>query len=186
VLGDAPPLDEALARAGELHPMLPALVEPLLAFTLSPTMIDASHQRNVIPGVCEITVDCRLLPETSPAEIEPLIRSALGDGRYDLEFSETVGGTRSPLATPLWDALERFTAEIEPGARMAPIACPGFTDSHYLREAYGTTAYGYFPIKTLDTEVAMKLIHSGNERIPVDDLELGMTMLRSAACSLLD
>jgi len=179
------PLDQALARAGELNPMLRALVEPLLAFTLSPTMIDASHQRNVVPAVCEITVDCRLLPETTPADVEPLIRAALGNGRYDLEFTEAVGGTRSPLATPLWDALERFTAEIEPGARLAPIACPGFTDSHFLREAYGTTAYGFFPLKTMDTELATKLVHSANERIPVDDVALGVDMLRSTAKSLL-
>ncbi|MGH3066651.1 MAG: M20/M25/M40 family metallo-hydrolase, partial [Gaiellaceae bacterium] len=185
VLGETPPLDEALSRAAELHPMLPALVEPLLAVTLSPTMIDASHQRNVIPAVCEIMVDCRLLPETTPADVEPLIRAALGNGHYDLEFDEAVGGTRSRLDTPLWNALAQFTSGIEPGARLAPIACPGFTDSHYLREAYGTTAYGFFPLKTMDTELATKLIHSANERIPVDDLELGVNMLRSTARSLL-
>src|SRR5207342_596860 len=39
-LGEAPPLDEALARARHLDPMLGDLLEPLLAFTLSPTMID--------------------------------------------------------------------------------------------------------------------------------------------------
>ncbi len=89
------------------------------------------------------------------------------------------------MHTPLWDALEEFTAEIEPGARLAPIACAGFTDSHYLREAYGTTAYGYFPIKTMDTELATKLVHSADERTHVDDLELGTNMLRSAASSLL-
>ncbi|HLG09914.1 MAG TPA: M20/M25/M40 family metallo-hydrolase [Gaiellaceae bacterium] len=185
VLGEAPPLEDALARAGDVHPLLPALVEPLLSFTLSPTMIDASHQRNVIPALCEITVDCRLLPEQSPSTVEPLIRAALGDGSYELEFLEAVGGTRSPLDTPLWDALEQFTSEIEPGARLAPFACPGFTDSHYLREAFGTTAYGFFPIKTMDTELATKLIHSANERIPVDDLELGVDMLRAVARSLL-
>ena len=185
VLGEAPPLDEALARAGELHPTLPALVEPLLSLTLSPTMIDASHQRNVIPAQCEIVVDCRLLPEQTPADAEPLIRAALGNGAYELEFTEAVGGTRSAMRTPLWDALESFTEQIEPGARLAPIACPGFTDSHYLREAYGTTAYGYFPIKTMDTELATKLVHSANERTHVDDLELGTNMLRHAAKSLL-
>jgi acetylornithine deacetylase/succinyl-diaminopimelate desuccinylase-like protein len=185
VLGEAPPLDEALARAGELHPMLPALVEPLLSLTLSPTMIDASHQRNVIPAQCEIVVDCRLLPEQTPADAEPLIRAALGNGAYELEFTEAVGGTRSPIQSPLWDVLEKFTAEIEPGARLAPIACAGFTDSHYLREAFGTTAYGYFPIKKMDTELATKLVHSANERTHVDDLELGTGMLRSAAVTLL-
>jgi len=185
VLGEAPPLEEALARAGELSPLLPPLVEPLLSLTLSPTMIDASHQRNVIPALCEVTVDCRLLPEQTPADAEPLIRAALGNGSYELEWIEATGGTRSALETPLWDALSGFVSGIEPGARLAPIACAGFTDSHYLREAYGTTAYGFFPIKAMDTELATRLVHSANERIAVDDLELGVDMLRATAKSLL-
>jgi acetylornithine deacetylase/succinyl-diaminopimelate desuccinylase-like protein len=185
VLGEAPPLDEALARAAELDPVLPALAQPLMSLTLSPTMIDASHQRNVVPALCEFVVDCRLLPETTPAEAEPLIRAALGDGGYDLEFQEAVGGTRSPLDTPLWDVLEAFVAESEPGARLAPIACPGFTDSHYLREAYGTVAYGFFPLRTMDAMLSTKLVHSANERIPVDDLELGVRFLRHSAQALL-
>ena len=85
----------------------------------------------------------------------------------------------------MWTALEEFTGEIEPGARMAPMACPGFTDSHFLRQAFGTVAYGYFPLKTMDTELASLLIHSANERIPVDDLELGVEMFRSVAHSML-
>ncbi len=148
-------------------------------------MIDASHQANVIPALCEVTVDCRLLPEQTPAAAEPLIRAALGDGDYELEWISATGGTRSNLETPLWDALEGFVAGIEPGARMAPIACAGFTDSHYLREAYGTVAYGFFPIKEMDAEEATKLVHSANERIAVDDLALGVEMLRATARSLL-
>jgi acetylornithine deacetylase/succinyl-diaminopimelate desuccinylase-like protein len=185
VLGEAPPLEDALARAGELNPMLPGLVEPLLSLTLSPTMIDASHQRNVIPALCEVTVDCRLLPEQTPADAEPLIRAALGNGSYELEWIEAMGGTRSQIQTPLWDAIATFVDGIEPGARMAPIACPGFTDSHYLRQAYGTVAYGFFPIKAMEAEFATKLVHSANERIAVDDLELGVGMLRATATSLL-
>jgi acetylornithine deacetylase/succinyl-diaminopimelate desuccinylase-like protein len=184
VLGEMPPLDEALERAAAVHPLLPAIVEPLLSFTLSPTMIDASHQRNVIPALCVITVDCRLLPETTPADVEPLIRAALGDGSYDIEFEEYVGGTRSPLDTPLWSALERFTEQIEPDARLAPIACPGFTDSHFLRETFGTVAYGYFPAMADPMELT-KMVHSANERARVEDLELGTNMLRATALDLL-
>ncbi|MDQ3378853.1 MAG: M20/M25/M40 family metallo-hydrolase [Actinomycetota bacterium] len=181
VLGEAPAVEEALARAGELHPLLPALVQPLLALTLSPTMIDASHQVNVIPALCEVTVDCRLLPEQTPADAEPLIRAALGDGDYDLEWVSATGGTRSDLQTPLWDAIESFVSGIEPEARLAPIACPGFTDSHYLRKAFGSVAYGFFPIKEMDAVDATKLVHSANERIAVNDLELGVNMLRATA-----
>ena len=185
VLGEAPPVEEALARAHALDPMLPALVQPLLALTLSPTMIDASRQTNVIPALCEVTVDCRLLPEQTPADAERLIRAALGEGDYDLEWVSATGGTRSALDTPLWDAIEGFVSEIEPDARLAPIACPGFTDSHYLREAFGTVAYGFFPIKEMDAVDATKLVHSANERIAVNDLELGVEMLRATARTLL-
>jgi acetylornithine deacetylase/succinyl-diaminopimelate desuccinylase-like protein len=37
----------------------------------------------------------------------------------------------------------------------------------------------------MDTELASLLIHSANERIPVDDLELGVEMMRFVANSLL-
>jgi acetylornithine deacetylase/succinyl-diaminopimelate desuccinylase-like protein len=184
VLGEAPPVEVALERARALDPSLGELVEPLLSLTLSPTMIDASHQRNVIPAVCEVTVDCRLLPEQTPRDVEPLIRAALGDGSYELEWIEAVGGTRSPIESPLWDALEEFTAGIEPGARLAPLVNPGFTDSHFLREAFGTVAYGYFPT-TMDAELIARLVHSADERVAVADLELGVDVLRSAAQSLL-
>ena len=83
---------------------------PLLSLTLSPTMIDASHQRNVIPGLCEVTVDCRLQPGVQPEDVEPVIRGVLGGDGYDLEWIERWGGTRSPLETPLWRAVESFVS----------------------------------------------------------------------------
>ena len=50
VLGELPPLEVALERARALHPLAAELVEPLLSFTLAPTLIEASKQRNVIPA----------------------------------------------------------------------------------------------------------------------------------------
>ena len=75
----------------------------------------------------------------------------------------------------------RSSAAIEPGARLAPICVAGFTDSHWLREAFGTVAYGFFPMRTMSAELAARLIHSADERIPVDDLELGVEFLRHVA-----
>ena len=86
--------------------------------------------------------------------------------------------------TPLWSAVERSSRELEPGARLAPICVAGFTDSHWLREAFGTVAYGFFPMRTMSTELAARLIHSADERIPVDDLGLGVDFLRRGALSV--
>ena len=186
VLGELPPLEVALDRARALHPLAAELVEPLLSFTLAPTMIEASKQRNVIPATCVVTVDCRLLPGMTPEDVDPLVRAAIGPGDYELEWYERDGGTRSPMASPLWDGLERWVGELEPGARLAPLVSSGFTDSHWLREAFGTVAYGFFPLKAMDGELAARLIHSADERIPVDDLELGVHALRAAVASLAD
>jgi acetylornithine deacetylase/succinyl-diaminopimelate desuccinylase-like protein len=169
----------------ELPPVTFELVEPLLAPTFSPTMIRASEKRNVIPALCEITVDCRLLPGTTPADVEPQIRAVLGhDVEYELEFTEAQGGTRSPLETPLWTAVESFVGEIDPGSRAVPMCTAGFTDSHWLRAAFGTTAYGFFP-QRMPSDVIAQLVHSADERIAVDDLELGVAWLRHAAHTLL-
>ena len=141
----------------------------------------------MIPAVCEIVVDCRLLPGQHPKHVEPLIRAVLGgDVEYEIEWLENQGGTRSRLDTPLWEAVESFVAATEPGARAVPMCTAGFTDSHWLREAFGTVAYGFFPASDeLSTDLALSLVHSADERIPVADLELGVRWFRHAARSLL-
>jgi acetylornithine deacetylase/succinyl-diaminopimelate desuccinylase-like protein len=182
VLGEVPPVESVVERARALHTTAAELIEPLLAPTFSPTMISASRKRNVIPALCEIVVDCRLLPGQTPAEIEPVVRRVLGgDIEYDLEFLNAEGGTRSPLDTPLWSAVASFVGDVEPGAEPVPVICAGFTDSHWLREAFGTVAYGFFPYRTMAPELAATLIHSADERVPVSDLELGVDWLRHAA-----
>jgi acetylornithine deacetylase/succinyl-diaminopimelate desuccinylase-like protein len=181
VLGEVPPVGEALERAQALHPLAAELVEPLLAFTVTPTMAHASDKRNVIPALCDITVDCRILPGRGPEDVEPRVREVLGEGDYDLEWIERFGGTRSAVESPLRDVIERFVSELEPGAGVAPICCSGFTDSHWLREAFGTVAYGFFPLREMPADVAAALIHSADERVPVADLELGVDWLRHAA-----
>jgi acetylornithine deacetylase/succinyl-diaminopimelate desuccinylase-like protein len=173
--------DEALEVARGVHPLAAELIEPLLALTVSPTIISASQKRNVIPALCELIVDCRLLPGQTHAEAEELLRGVLGSGDYDFEWLEGQGGTRSPLETPLWDAISAFVEDDDPAARVAPVCLAGFTDSHWVREAFGTVAYGFFPMRAMDPEVAARLVHSADERIAVDDLELGVRCLRHVA-----
>jgi acetylornithine deacetylase/succinyl-diaminopimelate desuccinylase-like protein len=182
VVGDVPPAGEALDRARAVDPLAAQLLAPLLSATLSPTMIEASRQRNVIPGSCTITVDCRLLPGQAREDVEALVRAGV-PGSWEIEWIDTeyVGGTRSAIETPLWRALEAWVAETDPGARLAPIVCGGFTDSHYVRGAFGTTAYGFFPIRSMEPQLVARLVHSADERIAVDDLERAVDLFRRIA-----
>jgi acetylornithine deacetylase/succinyl-diaminopimelate desuccinylase-like protein len=180
--GELPHVDEAVAAAERVTgPLARSLVEPLLSTTLSPTMISASAKRNVIPALCEVVVDCRILPGETPEDVEPGLRRVLGEGGYTLEWIERWGGTRSPARSPLRDAIEDYVAGTDPGARVVTVACAGFTDSHWLRDAFGTVAYGFFPMRAMDAEAASRLVHSADERVHVDDVALGVEFLRHAA-----
>ncbi len=186
VAGEVPDSPEAaLGRMREISPMLADMIAPLFSLTLTPTMVSASKKRNVVPAVCDVTVDSRLLPGQTVAEQEQVVRGVLGEGSYDLQSLEAHGGTRSPMDTPLWDAVESFLEHADPGSRPVPICVAGFTDSHWFREAFGTVAYGFFPMRTMDPEVAARLVHSADERVPVADLGLGVDFLRYAARHLL-
>jgi acetylornithine deacetylase/succinyl-diaminopimelate desuccinylase-like protein len=167
-----------------LEPPLKAIVEPMLSHSISPTIIEASKQRNVIPALCDVVCDCRLLPGETQAEAEAEIRGALGEDAYELLWLEGVGGTASPLDTPLWTAIESFVQGEEADAVLAPVVLAGFTDSHFMREAFGTVCYGFFPMRAMESDVAATLIHSADERIPVDDLELGTRFLMHVARTL--
>jgi len=179
--GSVPPASDALDAARAVDPAAVEMLEPLLGLTVSPTQIVGSHKRNVIPGTCEVTIDCRLLPGDTQDRVDPLLRAWLGEGDYDLLWRQAQGGSRSPMETPLWDAVSDWVSAVEPGAVAAPICVAGFTDSHWLRAAFGTVAYGFFPIKEMDAELAARLMHSADERASVADLELGVDFLRHAA-----
>ena len=173
--------EDALERASAIGKHFGEIVEPLLSMTVSPTMITASRKRNVIPALCDVTVDCRLLPGMPPAEALEIVREVLGRGDYELEVMEAHGGTRSPIDTPLWAAVSEWVEHVDPGTKAAPICVAGFTDSHWFREAFGAVAYGFFPSRAMSSEVAARLIHSADERVPVEDLELGVSFLRHVA-----
>jgi acetylornithine deacetylase/succinyl-diaminopimelate desuccinylase-like protein len=184
VTGAVPLAGDALAAARAVDPAAAEVLEPLLTMTMAPTKISASHKRNVIPGVCEVTVDCRLRPSQTQEEVERDLREWLGTGDYDIVWRVGQGGTRSPRDTPLWGAVREFVHRVEPGAAAAPICVAGFTDSHWLRETFGTVAYGFFPLKEMDVDLVSRLVHSADERIAVADLELGVDFLRHAALSI--
>jgi acetylornithine deacetylase/succinyl-diaminopimelate desuccinylase-like protein len=181
VTGRTPTPESLEDELAQLEPPLGAMIEPILSLTIAPTMISASRARNVVPATCEVVCDCRLLPGQSQEEAEAEIRAALGPDGYELEWIESVGGTRSSQATPLWDVLADWVSREEPGATLAPVVLSGFTDSHFLRETFGTVAYGFFPLRTMSAEDASLLVHSADERIHVDDLALGTRFLLDTA-----
>jgi acetylornithine deacetylase/succinyl-diaminopimelate desuccinylase-like protein len=171
---EEPDLRRAVAEAEALHPALAGSITALMGSTLAPTMLTASNKRNVMPARASVEVDCRILPGTTPADVETRVRDLLGDDiPYELGWpEEIVEASSSPFGGPVPEAVAAFLmAEGDP-ATVLPTMCTGFTDSNYLRAAAGTAAYGFSPFRSTPVEVLDAGYHNANERIHVDDLLL--------------
>ncbi len=69
------------------------------------------------------------------------------------------------------DAISRWVGDNDPGAETVPVILPGFSDSHWFREAFpDCVAYGFFPQRHMTVLDVAPLVHNADERIDVRDL----------------
>ena len=168
---DAADPERAVREAAEADPRVAVLVEPLLGVTLTPTMAQGSDKINVIPAQASLRVDCRVPPGLGREHALEKIHEVLGRNGWSIEFNEEVVGNRSPIESPLMDAIRGWVEQADPGAAVAATSLPGFTDSRWWREAFpGCVAYGFFPQREMDMFEAAPLVHGADERVPVADL----------------
>jgi acetylornithine deacetylase/succinyl-diaminopimelate desuccinylase-like protein len=162
----------AVDRIRANEPRLAAMVEPTLRVTAVPTRISASEKINVIPAHAELQVDCRVPPGMDGDATMRRIREVIGDtDGLELAFTEQVVGNRSPIDTPLMDAIRGWLDEHDPGAEAVPAVLPAFTDSRWFREAFpDCAAYGFFPQRHQSYYDTWSLVHSADERIDLRDL----------------
>jgi acetylornithine deacetylase/succinyl-diaminopimelate desuccinylase-like protein len=163
---------EAVAWAAGQHPHLAETMSAMTRLTVTPTGLATHEPANVIPPFADVTCDCRALPGQSEADIRAQIERALGgEVSYEVELLEPLeGGTSSALDTPLYRACEEYVASRLPGAVLLPLISPGFTDSHWVRQAHDTVAYGFAPVFATDHAVYERGMHGADECIATADL----------------
>jgi acetylornithine deacetylase/succinyl-diaminopimelate desuccinylase-like protein len=177
----------ALRRLSERDPRLLQMLEPMFGVTFAPTKISASEKINVIPSKAELRVDCRVPPGLGEQEARRAIEQVLGGlAGLEIDFTERVVGNRSPVDSPLMDALGEWVSERDPGAKTVPTILPGFTDSRHFRAAFPEcVAYGFFPQRHQSLLETQALIHAADERIDVRDLVLAAEFYRDLALGML-
>ena len=140
--------------------------------TVTPTGMRTYEPANVIPPYADVICDCRALPGETEDDLHSHVAAALGtDLSYELTLLEPLaGGTESPIATPLYEAIERYVDARVPGAQLLPLIGTGFTDSHWVRESFGTVAYGFAPLLHGDPLAYVRAAHADDESLELDDL----------------
>lgn len=172
--------DEILDKLAQKDKAMAEELRAMLRMTIAPTIIHGGVKENIIPSECEAVFDCRILPGQTTAEALNCIRELLKDiGIEKLEFEiiQANEPSESPMNTPLYRLMVETLKEFEPNCAVTPILLTGGTDSRFFRKL-GAACYGFQPtLSDLPYGEILKMVHGIDERISINNLVFGTSVL---------
>ena len=119
----------------------------LMRTTCVATRLEGGHADNALPQLARTLVNCRLLPDESPAEVKATLERVVGAGRVTVsQTGRPEPSPASPLRPDVMRALDSLVAAMWPGVPVVPVMTTGASDARYLRSAgiptYGVGAWG--------------------------------------------
>jgi acetylornithine deacetylase/succinyl-diaminopimelate desuccinylase-like protein len=149
-------------------------VQAMLYNTITPTLIRAGEKTNVLADSCELTLDCRLLPGETPEGFLAQIRRIVDDQTVEYEVLQSSPPTESSVDTELYRIIAQVIRQTVPQAVIVPYLSPLATDSRFFR-LRRITSYGLSPVLLNESE--LQRMHGIDERLSIDNLELGTKIL---------
>lgn len=143
----------------------------MMRTTCVATMVEAGHAINALPQSAKATVNCRLLPGTTEAEVVNKIRDILSDTQIVINvIIPLINSPVSPLTQEIRNTVEQVTQKLWPGLPILPVLGVGASDGKYLRAA-GMPTYG---VSGVFLDVDDFRMHGKDERIRVSDFYEGL------------
>lgn len=133
----------------------------LFRTTCVATMLEGGHAENALPQRARATVNCRMLPNDPPAQVEATVRRLAGDSISVSVIYPAVPSDPSPLRPELMALLDTLSARYFPGAPVVPAMALGASDGLFLRNA-GIPVYSLSAIAEMDGEANA---HGLNEKV---------------------
>lgn len=171
--------DKVLDKLAKEDKGLAEKIRAMLRNTVTPTMIKGGVKENIIPSLCEVVFDARLLPGSNKEELLRYIKEKCEGLDYELEFISEEEPTESPLTSPLYEAIKAVLMEELENAVVTPVLGTGGTDSRFLRRSFKCQAYGFTPM-IVDEPYGdfLRRIHGVDERISIKNLVWSAEVLR--------
>ncbi|HZP46076.1 MAG TPA: M20/M25/M40 family metallo-hydrolase [Candidatus Binataceae bacterium] len=178
-----PLMRATLHELGLTPEQAPPLFRPMLANTVSPTIVRAGYKDNVIPGEASVVLDGRTLPGESESSFLRELREIVGPEPL-LEVIKSAPPAEASPDTELFRLIKTRTEAADPGALAVPWMLPGATDSKFYAQL-GAICYGFAPVK-LDARMPFgSLYHGNDERMPIAGLRWGLRLYADVVLSFL-
>ncbi len=138
----------------------------LLHTSISPNIIQAGYQVNVIPSEAEATLDVRALPDEDMPKFLDMMRTVIDDPAVEViqdSKNERPGAAPSRIDSAAYHALEATYKNVY-GVPALPVMQTGATDMAFLR-AKGVQCYGIGAMTDEEDSAKGFGAHSDQERI---------------------
>ncbi|MBS7608122.1 MAG: M20/M25/M40 family metallo-hydrolase [Candidatus Bathyarchaeia archaeon] len=172
--------DEILDKLAQKDKAMAEELRAMLRMTIAPTIIHGGVKENIIPSECEAVFDCRILPGQTTDEALNRIKELLKNvalEKLEFEIIQANEPSESPMNTPLYRLMVETLKEFEPNCAVAPILLTGGTDSRFFRRL-GAACYGFQPtLSDLPYGEILKMVHGIDERISINNLVFGTSVL---------
>lgn len=152
----------------------------MLSNTMSITIIKSGYKENVIPEEAEAILDIRILPGYDYYDIIEKIKNIVDDPRVSFEIISAYEPSESDPSEPALKKIEE-ALKLVYNYPFLPIISTGFTDSRFFRKK-GIQAYGILPFFL--TEEELSTMHGVDERISIENMEIGTKLMLSTILNL--
>lgn len=146
-----------------------ASTHAMLRTTTALTIVKAGNKENVLPGRAEATVNFRLLPGDSQADVMEHVKRTVSSDRFELVAlpGATEPSKVAPTSSASYRLIERTVRELFPGTVVAPGLMVGGTDSQHFANV-SDHIYKFSPVRARPEDLAR--FHGTNERIALANL----------------
>ncbi len=148
--------------------------DPILHNTANATIVKGGNKINVIPSEITLELDGRILPgykvDDMISELKPLIGN-LGE----LEVTSYDPGPAS-VNLGMFNTFAEILKEDDKDGIPIPFVVSGVTDARFFAKL-GIQTYGFTPMLLPKDIDFSKLIHSADERIPMEAVEFGVNAI---------
>ena len=173
VLTDEAGADAAIDRL-PIEESLKQRMHAMIRNSLTPTILKAGSQINVIPSEAEASIDGRNLPGWTPEMVLEELRAAIGS-EAEIEFLEPSEPLEAELQSPLFSTIKEVLKEHDAEATAIPFLLTGGTDAKHVTRL-GTRVYGFAPGLYAGAAEGRR-VHSHDERVSVRSLQWGVRVL---------
>ncbi|MGC1521949.1 MAG: M20/M25/M40 family metallo-hydrolase, partial [Steroidobacteraceae bacterium] len=134
------------------------------------TMLAGGHAENALPQSATATVNCRIFPGTSPADVQQTLQGLVGPKVEVKQGYDALVSDASPMRADVMSAVAKAVQAADPGAPVVPTQAAYATDGAVFRNA-GIPTYGVGGVFIMDSE---EFAHGLNERIRVKEFYNGL------------